>query len=144
MNFVYVDLLVFKDFIKSMFKANMTKKTRKKKNQELMKNEYETVFDRVLLEAETIRHRKTKTKKANDIREKKATNEAKKLAVVVKQLNDKKAQEIARQKKIAAAIKKIEEDVIRTTTRQQKKKTTTKKRQIETKEIADRKKNERK
>jgi hypothetical protein len=78
-----VDLILARDVIKMLFKANMTKKTRKKMKESIAKT-YRTSFERVLIENEAIRLREDEIKKNEDVMLKKMTAKTKKSIVAEK------------------------------------------------------------
>ena len=105
MHSLQADLLVAHDFIRKLFKANQTRKSRKK-TQKKMSN---VAFERMLTEVETTCRREDKTKKIENVKRKKLKNEAKKLVVIEKKSTNEIARQIVRQtkKKTAAEKKRI-------------------------------------
>ena len=79
---LHADLLITRDSTKNLFRANMSRETRKKKN-----TGYIPAYGRVLTEAEATRHREDEIKKQEIIKQKKELFEAKKLAVATKRLD---------------------------------------------------------
>jgi hypothetical protein len=77
------DLILTRDVIKVLFKANMTKKTRKKTKNNIAKT-YRISFDRVLIENEVIGLRKNEIRKIEKILLKKMTAKTKKSVVAEK------------------------------------------------------------
>lgn len=69
------DLLIIRDSTRNLFRANMNRKTGKKKKS---KGGYIPAYGRVLTEAEATRHRENEVKKADMIKQKKELAEAKK------------------------------------------------------------------
>jgi predicted glutamine amidotransferase len=72
------DLILARDATKVLFKANMTKETRKKTKKNINARTYRTSFERVLIENEAIRLRKKKIKKNDETMQKKMTAKTKK------------------------------------------------------------------
>ncbi len=71
------DLILVRDVIKILFKANMIKEVRKKTKENIAKT-YRISFERVLIENETIRLREDELKKNEEIMLKKMTAKTKK------------------------------------------------------------------
>jgi hypothetical protein len=65
------DLILARDATKVFFKANMTRKTRKKTKKNINEREFRISFERVLTKNEAIRLREDEIKKNEDVMQKK-------------------------------------------------------------------------
>jgi hypothetical protein len=100
------DLILARDATKTLFKANMTKETRKKTKENIAR-EYRISFERVLIENETIRLREDEIRKNDDVMQKKMTAKIKKsVAAKKKRIH---TEEMIMRKKKREKIKIIKE-----------------------------------
>jgi hypothetical protein len=83
MNTMIVNTILAQNSTKLLFRANMTKKTRKKKAKADTKN-YRFAFERVLIETVIRQHRKNEIKKMTEALQKKKTSEIKKMISIEK------------------------------------------------------------
>ncbi len=102
-----VDLILTRDAIKMLFKANMIKKTRKK-TKENITSAFRISFDRVLIENEIIRLRADEIKKVENVMLKKMTAKTKKsIAAEKKRIHAKKMIMRKRKRKKDKLIKNL-------------------------------------
>jgi hypothetical protein len=73
-----VDLILARDATKTLFKANMTKETRKKTKENINERAFRISFERVLIENEAIRLREDEIRKSEEIMQKKIAAKTKK------------------------------------------------------------------
>jgi hypothetical protein len=102
-----VDLILARDAIKVLFKANMIKETRKKTKKNIART-YRISFERVLIENEAIRLRKNEIKKNEKIMLKKMTAKTKKsIAAKKKRIHTKEIVMRKRKRKEDKTIKEL-------------------------------------
>jgi hypothetical protein len=102
-----VDLILARDVIKVLFKANMTRKTRKKTKENIVEA-YRISFERVLIENEAIRLREDEIKKSEDVMLKKMIAKTKKsIAAKKKRIHTKEVAMRKRKRKKDKAIKEL-------------------------------------
>ncbi len=102
-----VDLILARVVIKVLFKANMTKETRKKTKESIVEA-YKISFKRVLIENEAIRLREDEIKKNEDVMLKKMIAKTKKsVAAKKKRIHTKKIAMRKRKREEDKAVKEI-------------------------------------
>ncbi len=109
MNSMIVTTILIQNFIKLLFKINMTKETRKKKIKENDRKKYRFAFKRVLIETVIKQHKKNEIKKMKEIAQKKKTFETKKMiSIEKKRIHMKEMISQRRKRKETRIIKKLE------------------------------------
>jgi hypothetical protein len=101
------DLILARDAIKVLFKANMTRKIRKKTKENIVEA-YRISFERVLIENEAIRLREDEIKKNEDVMLKKMIAKTKKsIAAKKKRIHTKEVAMRKRKRKEDKAVKEL-------------------------------------
>ncbi len=108
MNTMIVNTILAQNSTKLLFRANMTKKTRKKKAKADTKN-YRFAFERVLIETVIRQHRKNEIKKMTEALQKKKTSEIKKMiSIEKKRVHMKEMTSWKRKREEARIVKELE------------------------------------
>jgi hypothetical protein len=106
-NLMSVDLILARDVIKVLFKANMTREIRKKTKESIVET-YKISFERVLIENEAIRIRENEIKKNENVMLKKMTAKTKKsVAAEKKRIHTKEIVMRKRKREKNKAVKEL-------------------------------------
>ncbi len=104
-----INTILTRNSIKLLFKANMIKKTRKKKTKEDDRKKYKFAYERVLIETMIKKHKKNEIKKMKKALQKKKTFETKKMiSIEKKRVHMKEIISRKRKRKKARIIKELE------------------------------------
>jgi hypothetical protein len=103
-----VDLILTRDAAKVLFKANMTKKIRKKTKENIIERKYRISFERVLIENEIIRLREDEIRKNENVMQKKMIAKMKKsIAAKKKRIHAKEVIMRKRKREKEKAVKEL-------------------------------------
>ncbi len=105
-NTMIANTILTQNSIKLLFRANMTRKTRKKKAKEDDRARYRFAYERVLIETVTRQHREDEMKKVEEVRQKKKTFETKKMITIEKKRVHMKEMIMRKKKREKAKIAK--------------------------------------
>jgi 16S rRNA C967 or C1407 C5-methylase (RsmB/RsmF family) len=104
-----VTMILAQNFIKLLFRINMTRETRKKKAKKDDRERYRFAYERVLIETMTRQHKENEIKRMKEVIQKKKTLKTKKMITIEKKRVHMKEMIIRKRKrKKAKIIKKLE------------------------------------